>query len=269
MKIFKDKKKLIDLIKNEKSLGFVPTMGGLHEGHISLIKKSIKECKKTLVSIYINKPQFNNKKDFNKYPRVINKDISLIKDSGIDYLYLPKTKELYSKGINKKININSFKNKLCGKFRKGHFEAVADVIDNYIKIIKPNKIFLGEKDMQQLKIIEDFVKRNHKNTKIVGCKIVREVNGIPYSSRNTLLSINEKIIASKVCKFIRSKKKIIIRNKKLIKSIMKEIYSFGVNKIDYVELLDINKVIKPYIKKKKYKIFIAFYLGSTRLIDNF
>ena len=213
MKIFLNKKELEKFADSKKSLGFVPTMGAIHSGHISLIRRSLKECNKTIVSIFINKQQFNNKKDFIKYPRILKKDIRKLAKFKIDYLYLPKHKDIYPTGYNKKIKINKFKKKLCGRFRPMHFEAIADVIDRFIKIINPDKIYFGEKDFQQLKIIEDFVRKNHPKCKIVSCKTIREKNGIPYSSRNILLSNNQKEIASNVLKLIKKNKKNLINNK--------------------------------------------------------
>ena len=159
MKIILSKNKLIKILQKEKNIGFVPTMGGIHEGHISLINKSISQCSKTVVSIFVNKPQFNRNDDFKRYPRSLGKDILKLRHSKVDYLYLPKTNQIYPHGYNKGIVLNSLEKKLCGKFRPNHFRAVVDVIDRFIKIIKPKKIYLGEKDMQQLKIIEDFVKK--------------------------------------------------------------------------------------------------------------
>jgi len=268
MKIILHKNKLIKFILNEKNLGFVPTMGSIHKGHISLIKRSIKECSKTVVSIYINKPQFNRRSDFNKYPRNISLDVKKLKKVKDDILFLPKTNQIYPDGKNKNIKINSFKKKLCGKNRPGHFEAVADVIDRFIKIINPKRIYFGEKDMQQLKIIEHFLKKNHPKTKVVSCKNIREKNGIPCSSRNNLLSKIEKKIASDVYNFLKRSKNNLIKKKINIRKINEEIYKLGVKKIDYIKLLDSNKLVKPYKRKKKYKIFIAYYLKSTRLIDN-
>ena len=164
MKIISDKNRLKKFIHNEKNLGFVPTMGAIHLGHASLVKKSTNECNKTVVSIFINKQQFNKKSDFQKYPRILEKDISILRKLKVDYLYLPTEKQIYPDGPNKKIKISPLGKKLCGKFRPGHFEAVVDVIDRFIKIIQPEKIYLGEKDMQQLKIIEYFVKQKlYKN----------------------------------------------------------------------------------------------------------
>jgi len=268
MKIISSKNKLIQFIHSEKNLGFVPTMGAIHQGHISLIKRSINQCDKTIISIFINKPQFNKKSDFSRYPRILKKDIFILKKLKVDYLYLPSEKQIYPSGHNKNIKISSLGKKLCGKFRPGHFEAVVDVIDRFIKIIKPKKMYLGEKDMQQLKIIEHFTKKKHIKIKIVGCKTVREKNGLAFSSRNFLLSSREKKIASKIYKLLIYKKQSLVENRISLKTLKRKILDLGVTKIDYIQLLDINKLIKPFKRNNKYKIFIAYYLRSTRLIDN-
>ena len=268
MKILLSKKKLLNFISHEKNLGFVPTMGFLHSGHISLIKKSLIQCEKTIVTIYVNEQQFNKKSDFINYPKSLKKDISLLKKLKIDYLYLPKSKEIYPKGRNNNIKINSFSKKLCGKYRPNHFKGVADVIDRFIKIIKPSKIYFGEKDMQQLLLMKDFIERKFKYIKVISCKTVREKNGVAFSSRNFLLKKNEKNIASNIYKLIAQKKGALMNKILPISVLKKQILKLGAKKIDYIELLNINKLIKPYKKSKKYKIFIAYYLGSTRLIDN-
>ena len=268
MKIFSDKNKLLKIIKDEKNLGFVPTMGSIHLGHISLFKRSISECSKTIASIFINKPQFNKKTDYQKYPRTLKRDILILKRLKVDYLYIPSHDQIYPGGINKLIRISSFGKKLCGKFRPGHFEAVVDVIERFIKIINPKKIYLGEKDTQQLKIIEHFIKKNYSKIRVIGCKTIRESNGVAYSSRNFLLSSKEKCIASKIYKILVNKKKYLIRKKIILRRIKDEILKVGARKIDYIKLLDINKLIKPYKKNKNYRIFIAYYLRTTRLIDN-
>ena len=268
MKIISNKSKLIKFTHYEKNLGLVPTMGAIHQGHISLVKKCISQCEKTIVSIFINKPQFNRKSDFQKYPRLLKKDISILKKFKVDYLYLPSVNQIYPNGRNKNIKISPFRKKLCGKFRPGHFEAVVDVIDRFIKIIQPKKIYLGEKDMQQLKIIEYFVKQNYAKTNIVPCKTIRDKNGVACSSRNFLLSMNEKNVASKIYKFLISRKKTLVKNRFALKTLKRKILKLGATKIDYIQILDINKIIKPFKQSKKYKIFIAYYLRSIRLIDN-
>ena len=268
MKIISSKKKLIKIIQKEKNLGFIPTMGAIHKAHIAMVKKCAGLCNKSVVTIFINPPQFNKKTDYRKYPRVLKKDISLLRKHGVDYLYLPTIKQIYPSGPNKKIKISALSKKLCGKFRPGHFEAVVDVIDKFLKIIKPSKIFLGEKDMQQLKIIEEYIKKNEIKTKVISCNTIREKNGLAYSSRNFLLSSKDKKNASNIYKLLIKKKRNLIKKKIFIKEIKNKILKLGISKIDYIKILDINKLIRPYKKIKKYKIFIAYYLGSTRLIDN-
>jgi len=257
MKIIRDKNKLKKLIQNENNLGFVPTMGAIHKGHISLIKKSIDQCNKTIISIFINKPQFNEKKDFQKYPRVLKKDISTLKRLRIDYLYLPKSQQIYPNGPNKNIKINSFGKKLCGKYRPGHFKAVVDVVERLVRIINPKKIYFGEKDMQQLKLIECHLQNKYKNVKVVACKTIREKKGIAISSRNLLLTKREINIASIVYKILKNLKFKIINKKINLNNIKEIIIKTGVKKIEYIEVLDINKIIKPNIKKNRYKIFIS------------
>ena len=255
-------------MQKEKNLGFVPTMGAIHKGHISLIKKSNEECAKTIVSIFVNKQQFNKKRDYEKYPRILRKDIFILKNNKVDYIYIPTIEQIYPYGYNKKIVISSFSKKLCGIHRPRHFEAIADVVERFTNIINPNKIFFGEKDMQQLLIMKDFFKKMKYKTKVIGCKTIRENSGIACSSRNLLLSINDKKIASKIYQLILKNKKNILKNKISIKKIKYEILSLGTKKIDYLEVLDINKIIKPYKKKLNKRIFIAYYLGYIRLIDN-
>jgi pantoate--beta-alanine ligase len=268
MKIIYNKKKIQKIIKNQPDLGFVPTMGNIHKGHLSLVKHSQKRCKKTVVSIYVNKPQFNKKNDFLKYPRTIKKDIELLKKAKVDYLFIPKDNDIYSEKKNRKIEIIPFSKQLCGKFRPNHFVAVVDVLDRFVNIIKPKKIFMGEKDMQQLKIVQDYINKNFINTRVIGCKTIREKYGTPLSSRNNHLSYKEKDISSEVYKIIFNNKKKIIYNQISLINLKKNIFKLGVAKIDYIKVLDINKIIKSNTKISKYKIFIAYYLGATRLIDN-
>ncbi len=269
MKIFFNKKRLIKEIQNIKNLGFVPTMGSIHKGHLSLIKKSKKLSSKTIVSIFINKPQFNNKTDFRKYPRSIKKDIHLLKKIKVDYLYLPSAKEIYPHGRNKNIKISKWKRILCGKNRKGHFEAVVDVVDRFIKIIKPDKIYLGEKDFQQFVIIREFIIKNKIRTKPIICPTIREKNGIAFSSRNFLLNKKERNIASNVYKIISKNKNKIIKSIFHIKKIKNILMFTGIKKIDYLEVLDVRKILNKKTKKKKFKIFLAYYIKKIRLIDNF
>ncbi len=268
MKIILNKKKLAELLNKEENIGFVPTMGALHKGHASLIKKSIDENKKTVVSIFVNKPQFNKKDDFKKYPRVLSYDKKILKKLNVDYVFIPSFKQIYPKGPNRNIKINKFKNELCGKFRPNHFEAIVDVIQRFINIIKPKRIYLGKKDMQQLLLIENFFKKNKIKTKVIGCEIIRQKNGVAFSSRNLLLSYNDQEAASKIYKLLKKSKKKILKKKYYLNLIKKKILKLGVKKIDYLKVLDINRIIKPYKIKINKKVFVAYYLNSVRLIDN-
>tara|TARA_B110000438_G_C15804800_1_gene646781 strand:- start:701 stop:1510 length:810 start_codon:yes stop_codon:yes gene_type:complete len=268
MKIIKSKNKLQKVINNEKKIGFVPTMGGIHLGHLSLVKRSIKECNKTIVSIFVNKSQFNKINDFNKYPRNLKKDIKWLKKLKIDILYLPSEKDIYPKGPKKNIKLHSFAKTLCGKYRPGHFKAVVDVVERFIKIIKPSRIYFGEKDIQQLKLVENYIYPIYKDINVVECKTIREKNGIAYSSRNLLLNKKQIKIASKVYKIIKINKKKILVSSKFLKIVKNKILSIGVKKIEYLKVVNINKVIKPFKKKERNKILLSYYLEQIRLIDN-
>ena len=268
MKIIYSKKNLLKVLKNQKNLGFVPTMGCIHKGHLSLVQNSKKKSNKTLVSIYINRPQFNKLNDFFKYPRTLKKDIFHLKKAKVDFLYLPKDKDIYPSKNIKKIKITPFSKQLCGKFRPNHFIAVVNVLDRFIRIIKPEKIYMGEKDMQQLKIVEHYINKNFKNVKLIPCKTIREKNGVAMSSRNKLLSVKEMNISSEVYNYIYCNKKKIINNLIKIKNLKRSLMKLGIKKIDYIKILNINSIIKSHKKNRKYKIFIAYYLGFTRLIDN-
>ena len=267
MKIIFNKKKLKKLISKDINLGFVPTMGGIHEGHIALCEKSISECDKTIVTIFVNRKQFNKSSDYKKYPRMIKKDINLLKKIKIDYLYIPTEKQIFQHK-EKKIKIIDFGKTLCGRYRPGHFEGVLNVVNRFIKIIKPNNIYLGEKDMQQLILIKDFVKKQFINIKVVACKTIREKNGLAISTRNKLLSDKSKESASKLYNFLKKNKKKIISYNNLKIKLGKKLSRLGINNVEYIKIIDINKIIKPYVKKNNYKIFIAYYLNKVRLIDN-
>ena len=267
MIIFKSINKLNKEVNFKADIGFVPTMGALHQGHVSLIKKSQKKCKKTLVSIFVNPAQFNNKKDYKKYPKNIQKDLKLLKNLKVDYVLIPTVKDVYGNKSKKKFKINKSNKILCAKYRPGHFEGVLGVIDQFIKKLEINKIFLGEKDYQQYILIRDFLKKN-SNVKTILCKTIRMKNGLAYSSRNRLL--NQKyikgsaLLVSKLKKlFIHLKKD--LNNKFIINDFINKNKEFN---IEYLELRNKNNLSKK-ISKKNVKIFIAFNIQGIRLIDNF
>ena len=270
MKIFKNKTELLKEISNIKDIAFVPTMGSIHRGHLSLIKKAKKKSKNILVTIYINPKQFSKSLDFQKYPRNINKDIATLKKINIKYLYLPTYKDLYSFKPKSKIFIDKFSKNLCGKFKPGHFRGVINVINRFVEIINPFTIYLGFKDFQQLTLIESHLKKNKIATNVVACPTIRERNGIAMSSRNAKLNKNQVKIAEKVFKYLKLNKKIILSSntKDNELKIMSNIIKIGATKVDYLKCINLKTLKKTKTIQEKSNIFIAYYLGGVRLIDN-
>ena len=270
MKIFKDKHALRKEILKSKGISFVPTMGGLHEGHISLIKQSKKSKLKTLVSIFVNPKQFNKKSDFRSYPRNTKKDLKKLKKLKINYLYFPTFKDIYGFKTKKRVFLDKFSKKLCGRFRKGHFEGVLNVINRFIEIIRPRYIFLGKKDYQQLYLIKKHIEKRKIKSKIIECKTIREINGIACSSRNINLNKDQMKIASNVYYYLYNLKKKLKKNYSLfnINKIKKDLIDLGASKVDYVEIYNIKNFKKIKKTNKKFNLFFAYHINNIRLIDN-
>ena len=270
MKILINKDDLNEALSNISNIGFVPTMGSLHNGHISLIKKSLKECKLTIVSIFVNPKQFNNKKDFKNYPRNNKKDLSILKKLNIDYVFLPTVKEIYKQKNSKIVKLRDKDKILCAKYRKGHFEGVIDVMTRLSDLINPTKIYMGEKDFQQIYLVKKFLKRKYE-LNIISCKTVRDKNNLALSSRNLLLNRNQLTKASKIAKSIIEFKKELNKKKEIKKLILKkkkELKKLYKINIEYFVMRNI-KNLQISNKVKDSKIFIAYYLNKIRLIDNF
>ena len=270
MKILRTKNDLKEATNKIKNLGFVPTMGSLHNGHISLIKKSKLICNKTLVSIYVNPKQFNSKKDFSKYPKNITRDLNILKKLRIDFVFTPSTKEIYKEKRIKKIVLPNKYKVLCAKSRKGHFEGVLDIMDRFIKLINPKYTFMGEKDFQQLFLVNKFIVKKYKN-KIFPCKTVRDKNFLALSSRNFLLSKNEFNKAGLIAKYLSKLKSSLKKNNEDHNNILikkKELQKKFNIKIDYLEVRN-EKNLTSLIKNKKIRLFVAYYINKVRLIDNF
>ena len=270
MKIIKNIFELNKAIKNYNSIGFVPTMGGIHNGHISLIKTSQRKKLKTIVSIFVNPTQFNRKSDFINYPRNIKKDIQILTRLKIDYLFIPDVKEIYMRKM-KKFNLKKSEKVLCAKYRVGHFEGVLNVMNRLLNIIKAKKIFMGEKDFQQLFLINKYLRNKHK-FEIINCPIIRDKNKIALSTRNELLNKYDYIKASLIAKYLlKLKKKINVTDDNLHLIMKKNIeileHTFKI-KIDYLEFRN-EKDLKLALSKKKYRLFIGYYINKVRLIDNF
>ncbi len=270
MKILLNNNDLNEALYGVSKLGFVPTMGSLHKGHISLIKKSLKHCNRTIVSIFVNPKQFNNKSDYKRYPRNNKRDLAILKKLRVDYVYLPKKKHIYdTKNIIKSKLINREKI-LCAKYRKGHFEGVISVMKQLTNLIKPSKVFMGEKDFQQYLLVKKYIKKILK-IEIIVCKTIRENNKLAFSSRNILLKKKEFKIAGQIAKDLISFKKKLIKNKEVKKLILnkKEELKNSYNiRIEYFELRN-KKDLSLSKSIKNSKLFIAYFLSKVRLIDNF
>ena len=217
MKIIKTANKITTELTNKKKIGFIPTMGCLHDGHVSLIRKSKKKKLLTIVSIFVNPLQFNNKKDFKKYPKTISTDLRICKKNKVDYVYLPQENEMYpEKKIVIKNKIHFFKNYMEGKFRPGHFEGVIEVVKRLLSHIKTTYLFLGKKDYQQLIIIKKYLESVKSKIKVVPCDTIRAKNGIALSSRNKLLNQKSLNIAGKIISFLKKNKNQIIKSNRNI-----------------------------------------------------
>ncbi len=266
MRIIKKSKEINSVFNSIKETGFVPTLGSLHKGHEYLIKKSVKQNRVTFVSIFLNPKQFNNKKDMEKYPKKLSDDIKICKKNKVDYLFIPSFEEVYS-WKTKKRSFPKIQKIMEHRHRKGHFIGVLKVIEKLIDIIPASRLYLGEKDFQQLKIIEDYFKINKIKTKIVKCKTIRNNDGLALSSRNKLLKNSDLKKAADIINFIKKVKFIknsLAQKKKCIIQFLKN------NKIsfDYVEFINLKKFTTLEKQSRYMRIFIAFYISKTRLIDN-
>tara|TARA_B100000575_G_C22974536_1_gene562504 strand:- start:106 stop:915 length:810 start_codon:yes stop_codon:yes gene_type:complete len=269
MKILLNNNDLNEALYSVSNIGFIPTMGSLHNGHISLIKKSLRECNRTIVSIFINPTQFNSKKDFNEYPRNNKKDLIILKKLGVNFVYMPNQRDIYTSKRRKKIKLNHKDKVLCAKFRKGHFEGVIDVMDRFTELLKPKKIYMGEKDYQQFYLVKKFLQKKHKS-KIILCKTIRDNNKLALSSRNFLLNRKDKLKAGRIARNLMNfKKKITKKNlNKLFFEKKKELKKFFNVKVEYLELRNKHD-LKISNNIKNSKIFIAYFMNTIRLIDNF
>ena len=269
MKILVTNTDLNEALNGLSNIGFVPTMGSLHKGHISLIKRSLKECDKTIVSIFVNPIQFNSKKDYKNYPRNNKKDLQLLKKLKVNFVFLPKESVIYKTKKKSQIKINKKDRILCAKFRKGHFEGVLDVMNRFTKLIKPKKIFMGEKDFQQLYLTKRYIEKKY-DAKVVSCKTIRD-NKLALSSRNLLLTRKYLNKAKAVSKnLIIFKKKLILRKnvRHLVYQKKIELSKLFDIKIEYLELRK-KRNLKISENFKGSKLFISYYLNKIRLIDNF
>lgn len=279
MKIISDPKKMFlyssSLRKRGYKIGFVPTMGALHEGHTSLIRIAKKYCDKVIVSIFVNPIQFGPKEDYKRYPRNIKKDIQILKKEKVDVLFYPTVKQMFSKDFSTFVEVDGkfcLSKKLCGISRPGHFRGVATIVLKLFNIVFPDIAVFGQKDYQQQLIIKKMVKDLNLNVKIITGSIVREKDGLAKSSRNSYLSKEQRLQAPILYQSLLLAKKMVIDGEKDASKIIAKAKKFILQnssfKIDYFSIVNpktlenIKKVNRPVL------IAVAAYLGKTRLIDN-
>ena len=275
MQNFTTKTELIDYLKKivkEKTIGFVPTMGGLHEGHLELIKQSKRECNTTICSVFVNPTQFNNAKDLANYPNTLESDLEQLEQLGCDIVYTPTATDMYQQSEKSKVfDFGSLAASMEGKFRPGHFNGMATVVEKFFNIINPTLAFFGQKDLQQLQIVKALVKQMNSPIKIVGVPTIREENGLAKSSRNKLLAKQAKKEAALIyncldyCK--KNKEKGISELKSYIQNQFKQHRNL---KLEYAEIVVLNTMrpAEEWEGENKNAICIAAYHSGVRLIDN-
>lgn len=277
MEIFSKKQPLIVFLSKlkaqNKSIGFVPTMGALHEGHLSLLKKAKKKNDIVVVSIFVNPTQFDNNDDLIKYPKTLENDIKLLKKVNCDVLFNPSVDEIYAKNIiAKDFSFDGLEHEMEGKFRLGHFNGVGTIVKTLFEIVEPDKAYFGEKDFQQLQIIKNMVKNHDLDVKVKGCPIFREVDGLAMSSRNVRLSKEHREAAPFIHKILKKVKKKIKTDSisKINDWVKQEFKNHPLLKLEYFTIADEKtlKTAEEKNQKKKYRAFIAVFAGEIRLIDN-
>jgi pantoate--beta-alanine ligase len=255
-----------------KSIGFVPTMGYLHEGHLSLVRESKKRTDVTVVSIFVNPAQFGPQEDFKKYPRDLEKDSAYLEQAGVDCLFYPDAAEIYPPGYRTYVEVHGLQDRLCGKSRPGHFRGVVTIILKLFDIVGPDLAFFGAKDAQQVLIIEKMAADLDLGTEVVTCPLVRGPDGLALSSRNAYLSSEEKKAALVLSRSLRWAERAISAGErdaaKVIAGIRSLIEAEPLARVDYVEAVDPLDLDSVAEIRGDVLIVLAVFVGSTRLIDN-
>ena len=267
--MFSSHKELLKSIDSNKLVGLVPTMGSLHKGHLSLVERALGENEQVIVTIYVNPTQFNDINDLKQYPRNLESDIDKLRDYKNIFIYSPTDKDLYQEVVSKNYDLDNLDKILEGKYRPGHFNGVATIVEKLFTIFNPNNAYFGEKDFQQLSIIKTMVKKLSISVNIISCKTVRESDGLAMSSRNKHMTKEERLIAGKINKFM-IKVKEIYKNEKIDKvpiSIIDELNSLKNCKLEYFEIDNLSKHSSSLTDEGD-RIFIACWIGKTRIIDN-
>lgn len=253
-------------------VGLVPTMGALHAGHASLVKRSVNENDVTVVSVFVNPTQFNDKNDLVKYPRTLEADCKLLEAAGASYVFAPEVEEMYPEADTRQFSFAPLDTVMEGKFRPGHFNGVAQIVSKLFDAVKPHRAYFGEKDFQQLAIIREMVRQLHFDIEIVGCPIIREEDGLALSSRNMLLSAEERKIALKISQTLFKSLTFAADHslKETIRFVEDGIASEPGLRLEYFEIVDGNtlQTVQNWDDTDYIVGCITVFCGSVRLIDN-
>ena len=278
MEIFRDKKTLTDYIERQKEMGkrigFAPTMGALHQGHLSLYEIANKENDLVISSIFVNPTQFNNPDDLKKYPRDTNRDLKLLEKTGIvDAVYLPEVEDLYPDGLtSKSFNFDGLENMMEGKSRPGHFDGVGTIVKRLFEIVKPSHAYFGEKDFQQLQIVKKLVSKYEMKVAITGCPIFRETSGLAMISRNERLSPKAREKAALIFEILKDATAVFKTHsmKETVNFVEKVFKKYPEFELEYFEIADEETLLPSENKdeNKKYRGFVAVFIEKIRLIDN-
>jgi pantoate--beta-alanine ligase len=261
-----------DARRKGKTIGFVPTMGALHRGHISLVERSKKETGFTVISIFVNPSQFGPKEDFNKYPRDIEKDRALLEEAGADLIFFPDSHEIYPEGFSTWVEPGEPAKILEGERRPGHFRGVCTVVLKLFEIVRPDSAFFGQKDAQQFVVLDRMVRDFNMPVRMVECPIVRDYDGLALSSRNAYLNETERRAAVIYHKSLQNASELIENGERkaeaIIESIKRTVETEPLAKLDYAEIVDAEAFKKIADLHGTIYILIAGFMGATRLIDN-
>lgn len=276
MKVLKSKKTLIDYVERQremgKKIGFAPTMGALHEGHLSLYKAAKKENDEVISSIFVNPTQFNNPDDFQKYPKTLEKDLELLEKAGVDAVYVPNVEEMYPDGLNsKKYDFERLENEMEGKYRPGHFDGVGTIVEELFRQVQPHNAYFGEKDYQQLAIIKKMVEKTNLPVKIHGIPTLREEDGLAMSSRNVRLTETQRKEATIIYEtLVKVKEWFKVISPEEIKQRVTDIFRNSNFELEYFVIADEEtlKEANAIDEEKEYRAFIVAYADTVRLIDN-
>lgn len=256
-----------------KVIGFVPTMGNLHQGHLQLVKEAKKVCDVVVVSIFVNPMQFGPSEDLDAYPRTLEQDSQYLEELGVDCLFTPRAKDIYSRGLEQQtfVEVPGISYMICGASRPGHFRGVATIVCKLFNMVQPNHAFFGEKDFQQLQVIKAMVQDLSMNLKIHGVPTIREADGLAMSSRNGYLTGSERKVAPVLYQSMLKLSEQIVAGRRDFRKLINEhsltLYNSGF-KTDYIEIRSADTLLQPGHEDTELVILAAAFLGKTRLIDN-